>query len=509
MLQKKKSFYLKRSLSVMFLLLLCCMMVKENVYAVDMLQLEGEVTQSKTIMLEWKSQNAAHLFEIYKSTDGGSSYAILATMSGQTGAIQCIDQQVAMGMTYYYKLVEKQGEEIISESNVVKVKAALATPAACKAKVIKNSRVKITWKKVKGAAFYTLYRSTKRDKGFVELAKVKTESYIDYDVKKGKCYYYKLVANHKKNKNWKSLESETVRTYLKPAAPSVTGCYSKKKARLTWKKVKGANCYYIYKKNSKGRFQKVKETKKLYYNDSKVKKGKRYIYKVVAIGKVDSKMIKGEESKICEVLASEIDPSKKMIALTYDDGPSIYTKDILKCLEENKAKATFFVLGCNISAHKDAVYAANKMGCEIANHTYNHPMLTGRTNEQIKAEIADTDKKIKSITGHNAVVMRPPGGDVNERVASVVDKPVIIWSIDTRDWEHRNSSRTIQSVMNNVKDGDIILMHDIYSATRDASLVLIPRLRQMGYQMVTVSELARYRNVSMRKGQIYHSFRRK
>ncbi len=507
MSQKKKFFCWRNRIYILLLFLLCCGMVTDSVYAMNVLRLEGKATQSKTILLEWESQSVEHFFEIHKSIDGGSTYEVLATMSGQAGVIKCYDQHVTMGKTYYYKLLEKQGEEIVGESNVIKVKAALATPAKCKADVIKNSRVRITWSKVKGAAFYTVYRSTKCDKGFKKITDTKKASYVDYDVRSGKCYYYKIVANHKRNKNWKSLATEVVRAYMKPSAPDVMGTYTKKKVRLTWKKVRGAQCYYVYKKNKKGKFEKVKETKKLYYNDSSVKKGKRYTYKVVAVGKVDSKMIKGEQSKICEILASEIDPKKKMIALTYDDGPSQYTTDILRCLKENNARATFFVLGCNVDAHKDVVAAANKMGCEIGNHTYTHPMLTRRNTEQIREELDSTDKKIKRITGHNAVVMRPPGGDVNEPVANIIGKPIILWSIDTRDWEHRNSSRTIQNVINNVKDGDIILMHDIYSATRDASLTLIPQLRRMGYQMVTVSELAQYRNVSMKKGGIYRSFR--
>ncbi len=507
MLQKKKMFCSKIQMVSILLFFLFCGMIGDNVYAMPLLQLEANVTDSRTVLLEWNVQNVDSTFEIHKSVDG-NTYEVLATITGQMGAIKCYDEKVAMGKLYYYKLVEKQADVVIDESEVVKVKVTLVSPAKCKTKVVKNSRVKITWTKVTGAGFYTLYRSTKPDKGFKKIANTKKTSHVDYDVRKGRCYYYKVVANHKNHKNWKSPATEIVHAYTKPAAPDVTGMYAKKKVRLTWKKVTGAQCYYVYKKNKRGKFEKVKKTSKLFYNDSAVNKGKRYVYKVVAIGKVDNKMVKGEESKVCEVLASDIDPTKKMVALTYDDGPSAYTKDILKCLQENHAKATFFVLGCNIDAHKDAVSAAKKMGCEIGNHTYSHPMLTRRDANQIREELDSTDRKIKCITGDNPVVMRPPGGDVNDPVAQIIDRPIILWSIDTRDWEHRNTNRTIQNVMNNVKDGDIILMHDIYPATRDASLTIIPQLRRMGYQLVTVSELAQYRNVKMKKGEIYHSFRK-
>lgn len=483
-------------------------MVTDFVCAMSVLRLEGKVTESQTVLLEWEAQNSEQFFEIHKSVDGGSTYEIFATISGQVGVIKCYDEDVSMGETYYYKLVEKQGVEMVGESDVLKLKITLATPTKCRAALTKNSEIKISWTKVKGASFYTVYRSTKENKGFKKIIDTKKVSYTDYDVESGTCYYYKVVANHKHNKNGKSIATDVVRAYMKPAAPDVVGIYTKKKARLTWKKVRGAQCYYVYKKNKNGKFKKVKKTQKLYYNDSNVKKGERYAYKVVALGKLDSKLIKSEESKICEILAADIDPTKKMIALTYDDGPSGYTWDILECLKDNDAKATFFVIGCNIDAHKDVVAAAEKMGCEIGNHTYTHPMLTKRSPEQIKEELDSTDKKIKCITGHNPVLMRPPGGEVNVLVANMICKPIILWSIDTRDWEHRNSSRTVQHVMNNVRDGDIILMHDIYGETRDASLTLIPQLRRRGYQMVTVSELAQYRKICMKKGHIYHSLKK-
>lgn len=486
---------------------MCCIMITDFVCAMSVLQLEGKVTDSQAVLLEWETQSSEQSFEIHKSRDGGSTYEIFATISGQTGRIKCYDEYVSIGETYYYKLIEKQGVEVVGESDVLKLKITLASPTNCKADITKNSEIKISWSKVKGASFYTVYRSTKEDESFKKIIATKKVSYTDCDVERGTCYYYKVVANHKHIKAGKSLATDIVSAYVKPAAPDVTGIYTKKKCRITWKKVKGAQCYYVYKKNKNGKFKKVKNTRKLYYNDGDVKKGERYSYKVVAFGKKGSKLIKGEESKICEILASDIDPTKKMIALTYDDGPSKYTSDILRSLKENNAKATFFVLGCNVAPHKGTVAAAEKMGCEIGNHTYSHPMLTQKSPEQIREELNSTDKLIKNITGHNPILMRPPGGDVNASVADIIGRPIILWSIDTKDWEHRNSNRTVQHVMNNVRDGDIILMHDIYAATRDASLTIIPQLRRRGYQMVTVSELAQYRKICMKKGHIYHSLR--
>ena len=147
------------------------------------------------------------------------------------------------------------------------------------------------------------------------------------------------------------------------------------------------------------------------------------------------------------------------------------------------------------------------LGCEIGNHTYNHPTLTRLSVADIQSQINRTNQYIKKATGSNATVMRPPGGAWNNTVKSAVGLPVILWSIDTRDWEPRNAQSTINSVLKNVKDGDIVLMHDIHKQSVDAAEVIIPELVKRGYQLVTVSELAQYRGSGLSSGSVYYSFR--
>lgn len=522
MLQKRKEkTYMRYVIYIVLIMMLCICSISGTVRAEGILELQGKVTEDKRILLEWEAQGADTVFEICKSQDDGNTYETMAILSGQTGVIKCYDENITMGLSYCYKVIERINADssvasgdavpnggLVWESNVVKVKAALPIPEKFKAKVIKKSRVKLIWAKVKNAHSYTLYRSTQKDKGFKKLKTTKNTRYTDYDVKRGKVYYYQIVANHKKNKTWQSQKSPVISAHLKPVAPMVVGSYAKKKIKLTWAKISGADYYYVYKKSENGKFELVSETKKLYYKDSDVERGKSYTYKVVAIGRIDGMIVRGDESKPYIMKALELDPNKKMIALTYDDGPSIYTKDIVQCLQDNQSKATFFVLGCNIDKHKQAVLAADKLGCEIGNHTYNHPMLNTLPKERIKKEIDSTDAKLEKLLGYKATLMRPPGGAVNATVEKTVGKPIIMWSIDTRDWEHRNSTKVISSVMNNVKDGDIILMHDIYESTRDASRVLIPRLRREGYQLVTVSELAQCRGYELEKGAKYKSLRK-
>ena len=477
--------------------------------AEGLLQLQATISDYQNVLLQWESDSVENTFQIQRCDSGSDAYTILATLSGQEGIIKCHDYNVNMGQEYTYKIVQISEDTVLRESELVTLRVTLVTPTKVKTKIIKNSRIQVSWKKVNRATSYTVYRSNRSNKGYKKLATVKKNSYTDYDVEKGKSYYYKIEANYQKKKAYTSAKSEVAGAHMKPATPEVVGIYAKKKIKLTWKKIKGADVYYIYKKNAKGQYKKVKETKKLYYSDSNVKKDKKYSYQVVAVCKVDGKLIKGNPSTACDVLASELDPNKKMVALTYDDGPGRYTEDILKCLKNNQGKATFYVIGCNINSYKNALIEADKMGCEIGNHTYNHPDLTRQTDESIKKELDDTDAKIKKLIGHTAVTMRPPGGTIDDRVVQTIQKPIILWSVDTRDWEHRDSSRTVRIVMNNVRDGDIILMHDIYGPTKDASLVLIPQLRRAGYQLVTISELAQYRGYTLEQGGVYRNFRKK
>ncbi|HCT90409.1 MAG TPA: hypothetical protein DF613_03350 [Lachnospiraceae bacterium] len=207
------------------------------------------------------------------------------------------------------------------------------------------------------------------------------------------------------------------------------------------------------------------------------------------------------------VLYRTIDKKKKMVALTYDDGPSKDTPTILRVLKANNSVATFFVVGNRVSSYKSAVKKAYEQGCEIANHTYSHPILTRMSSAGIKSQISKTNKAVKRITGHSPKLLRTPGGAVNSTVRSAAGMPIIYWRIDTLDWKTRSASKTTSAVLNHVKDGDIVLMHDLHHSTAIASKTIIPRLVKKGYQLVTVSELAECRG-GMKKGKVYYSFRK-
>ncbi|MCD8364307.1 MAG: polysaccharide deacetylase family protein [Clostridiales bacterium] len=206
------------------------------------------------------------------------------------------------------------------------------------------------------------------------------------------------------------------------------------------------------------------------------------------------------------VLTRTVYGNKKMVALTYDDGPSQYTSTSLNTLEKYNSVATFFVVGSRVNSYSSTVKRAYNMGCQIGNHTYDHKILTSVSTSTISSQISKTNSVVKSLIGVNPTVMRPPGGSVNSTVKSTVGMPIILWSVDTLDWKTRNATSTINSVLNNVKDGDIILMHDLYSATATASQTIIPTLVERGYQLVTVEEMALLRG-GMKNGVTYSSFR--
>ena len=210
--------------------------------------------------------------------------------------------------------------------------------------------------------------------------------------------------------------------------------------------------------------------------------------------------------------AGNIDPGRPMVALTYDDGPTrAVTPRILELLRENDARATFFMVGNRVTAHRDLVAQMVDLGCEVANHTYDHKLMDKVDPGEMTRQLEMTNQVISNACGVSPVLMRPCGGnrsDAGMMAVGAISMPAILWSVDTLDWKTRDAQKTIQNVLDNVKDGDIILMHDLYDTTAEASETIIPELIGRGYQLVTVSELASYRG-GMLPGRTYGKFRPK
>lgn len=197
---------------------------------------------------------------------------------------------------------------------------------------------------------------------------------------------------------------------------------------------------------------------------------------------------------------------QKLVAITYDDGPSGNTGRLLDCLEANGAKATFFVVGQQAEANVETLKRMDEMGMEIGSHTYSHPWLTQLDAAGIQQEMQHNEDVISQIIGHGTTIMRPTGGGINDTVRANVARPMICWDVDTLDWDHRDPQKTIENIRNQVTDGSIILMHDLYSTTVDASEVIIPELISQGYKLVTISEMAELRGIKLEAGEDYYDF---
>lgn len=197
---------------------------------------------------------------------------------------------------------------------------------------------------------------------------------------------------------------------------------------------------------------------------------------------------------------------RPMIALTFDDGPGEYTEELINCLVENNAKATFFMLGQNVEAYPEIAKKVSDAGMELGNHSYSHPDLVTIGAEAAAQQVSNTDAALKSATGFEATVMRPPGGSFNDSVKAAIDHPLIIWSIDTRDWATKSEDQTYQVVMDNAQDGSVVLMHDIHEWSVKAAIRMIPDLIAKGFKLVTVSELAEAKGKTLQSGNAYYYF---
>lgn len=198
------------------------------------------------------------------------------------------------------------------------------------------------------------------------------------------------------------------------------------------------------------------------------------------------------------------DPSKKrpMIALTFDDGPGEYTETLLDTVEKYNAHVTFFMVGQNVEGHESTIQRMLKLGCELGNHTWDHPSQTlpNMDLDSVLQEFQKTDDAIVKACGQAATVCRAPYGAITDEQMSAVGKPFFMWSTDSLDWKLMDADADYNQIMNDssLGDGSIILMHDIHEpSVKCATEKLIPALIDQGYKLVTVSELAEAKDVTL------------
>ncbi len=212
------------------------------------------------------------------------------------------------------------------------------------------------------------------------------------------------------------------------------------------------------------------------------------------------------ETEVFEASKEKPKSTDKLVALTFDDGPyTPVTSKILDTLEKYNGKATFFVVGDRAENYCKVLKRASDMGCEIGSHTYSHVNLANLSVPKMQREIEKSCNAISEVTGKEVRIIRPPEGATNESVKANIGMPMVMWSVDSRDWDYRNADKDYKSVMDNVFDGSIVLMHDLYPETADAVARIVPELAKQGYKFVTFSELMELRGVEVEPGCKYFS----
>lgn len=372
-----------------------------------------------------------------------------------------------------------------------------------------SNSVSLSWKKVSSADGYYIYKAVGKKGEFEKAAEIKEEKAKKYTLKDlDQATEYKLyITAFKGSKS--PVESK--------AHPEVVFCTLPERQKLEsvespdagqlkvkWtinSKAEGYQIQYVEgngKDFSAAKSINVKDKAKSSKTISDLKAKKTYSARVRSYIHYNGVVLWGkwsevQSAKILEkiTMPSDIDTGKKMIALTFDDGPG-YNKasdKILDVLEKYGARATFFMVGKNAKDHPKNLKRKVELGCELGNHTWNHDHYGKNVTA---SDIKKCSQAIYDVCGQYPTAFRSPGGNTTEAIrkeCKTENMPLYYWSLDTQDWKYRDANKVYNAVMKHVEDGDIILMHEIYDSTAAAVEKMVPELIKQGYQLVTCEEL--------------------
>ncbi len=196
--------------------------------------------------------------------------------------------------------------------------------------------------------------------------------------------------------------------------------------------------------------------------------------------------------------------SVPVVAITFDDGPrKSTTTKLLDALALREVPATFFLVGSRISGQEELIQRMHQEGHQIGIHTYDHVILRDLSQDEFQAQIQKSRDLLKSIVPDEEFWLRPPYGILDRQMAEWANSPIILWSVDPEDWKDDNVSRIVQTILEEVEDGDIILMHDLYASSVDAAIQVVDALLEQGYCFLTVEELLEYRGITPENGVRY------
>ena len=202
--------------------------------------------------------------------------------------------------------------------------------------------------------------------------------------------------------------------------------------------------------------------------------------------------------------AAEEASGSKLIALTFDDGPSAYTEELLDGLKARGARVTFFCVGFNIARRPDTVKRAWMEGHQIANHTWDHPELTSLSNDAVKSQISRVEAALDDAIGfHLSYILRPPYGSYNSRVLKAANVPAIYWSMNTADYLTSKADVVCSQIVKAARDGAIGCLHDTHYSTVRGALMAIDKLQKEGYEFVTINELFYRKGIELENATIY------
>ena len=213
----------------------------------------------------------------------------------------------------------------------------------------------------------------------------------------------------------------------------------------------------------------------------------------------------GEERLRQAVGPAEVEvDSPPLVALTFDDGPrNKTTGPLLDGLALREVPATFFLVGSRIDGSEALIERMAADGHQIGIHTYDHVIVTDLSRGDFDLQVGKTRAKLTNILGDGSFWLRPPYGIVDQSVERWCDCPLILWSVDPEDWKDKDVDRIVASVLEHVRDGDIILMHDIFESSVEAALRVVDALLAQGYCFVTVEQLMEQRGVQPQNGVRY------
>ena len=193
-----------------------------------------------------------------------------------------------------------------------------------------------------------------------------------------------------------------------------------------------------------------------------------------------------------------------VVALTFDDGPRANTTTrLLDGLALREVPATFFLVGEFIPENEPLIRRMAAEGHQVGVHSYSHIRITDLSKVQFDQEVARTRQELTAILGEGDYWLRPPYGIIDDSVLKWAESPVVLWSLDTLDWEDQNADRIVNQVVWQAKDGDIILFHDIYDSSVDSALRIIDALTERGFCFATVEQLLQDKDVTPENGVVY------